>query len=98
MPDKPKSLYERAIAYGIPRYSAHNLQNYILHGIPTGDFLNAVLCNDLIMAVMYADPENTKLLPTYIKFLYNEVPQFAWGSPELVTKWMADRKANRMTV
>ena len=43
-------------------------------GVPTGDFLNAILRNDFMEACGIADNTNAKVLPVYAKFLYNCLP------------------------
>ncbi len=64
------------------------LLNYINHGHPIGDFLNAVLCNDLSEACGRADAENPRNLPAYTVFLYNEAPSTCYGSKEKVAAWL----------
>lgn len=54
-----------------------------------GDFLTKVLENDLKLAVGYADDENKRNLPAYVRWLYNEAPADCWGSPEKVSDWQA---------
>lgn len=72
----------------IPDRMMGGLQRYLEHGIAPGDFLSAILSNDLYKACSHADTENIQNLPAYVGYLYNEVPQSAWGSPEVVKEWM----------
>ena len=65
------------------------LKRYVEHHIPTGDFLKAVLENDLTEAVARADDENQRVIPIYVSWLYNEAPSKCWGSPEAVRAWLA---------
>lgn len=58
------------------------LREYINNGQPVGDFLAAVLCNDLAEACGRADEENLRNLPAYTGFLYNEAPSTCHGSIE----------------
>lgn len=60
-----------------------SIQAYIL-GRPTGDFLRAVLENDLKGAALRADEHNARHLADILAYVYHEVPAFAWGSPEEV--------------
>jgi hypothetical protein len=53
-----------------------------------GDFLEAVLCNNLKEAVGRADDTNLPALPSLVGWLYNFAPSSAWGSPEKVTSWL----------
>jgi hypothetical protein len=64
-------------------------------GRPVGDFLRALLSNDLLEAVGRADHVNTWLLPVYVGFLYNELPSPAWGSQEKVSAWIATHEERR---
>ena len=65
------------------------LRLYIEHGKQPGQFLTAVISNDLAEAVSRADDENINNLPAYIGYLYNEVPSGCWGSPDIMNAWMA---------
>jgi len=73
----------------LPDYMVPGLERYIYKGILPGDFLSAVLRNDLVSAVSNADETNLANLPVYIGFLYNEVPSTCWGSPQKVEEWSA---------
>jgi hypothetical protein len=65
-------------------------------GRPVGDFLRALLSNDLLEAVGRADHLNTWLLPIYVGYLYNEFPSPAWGSREKVDAWLERHDAQRI--
>lgn len=73
----------------IPERMAGGLARWIEHGVLPGEFLQAVLRNDLREAVGRADAENLAALPAYIGYLYNEAPGGCWGSLEHMTKWAA---------
>ena len=64
------------------------LQRYVVDRIPTGSFLHAVLCNDLIDAIGRADSESVGELQAIITFLFNDAPQDCYGSPEKVARWL----------
>lgn len=64
------------------------LQGYTEFHRPVGDFLMAVLSNDLRGACQRADDENIENLPAYVAYLYNEAPGACWGSPEKVKEWL----------
>lgn len=76
----------------IPERMMDGLQRYVVNHIAPGDFLMAVLTNDLHEALGRADDENMANLPAYGAFLYNNVPSNCWGSPEKVQAWLAERK------
>ena len=74
--------------FRIPDYMCDGLLNYVERGIPPGDFLTAVICNDLFEAIGRADETNTNNLPAYIGWFYNEAPSRCWGSKKLFEEWI----------
>lgn len=52
-----------------------------------GDFLRAVLSNDLTEAMGRADAYNRITLPAIVGLCYNELPSECWGSAEKVRVW-----------
>ena len=61
---------------------------YVEHGIPPGDFLTAVLANDLQEAVGRADVHNLRALPNIVALVYNDLPGGAWGGRQSVKDWL----------
>ncbi len=78
----------------IPARMMSGIRRYIDDGTPTGDFLRAVIGNDLQEAVGRADDENLANLPAYIGYFYNEAPLPCWGSKEKMQAWI-DRGGNK---
>ena len=78
-----------------PEHLVEAFQRYVEHGIPPGDFLRAVLENDLMGACGRADAMNIMLLPTIASYVYNRMPSTCHGSPERVAVWIAEREADR---
>ena len=72
----------------IPERMMPAIQRYIKDGEKPGDFLQAVICNDLFAAVGRADEENLTNLPAYIGYFYNEAPAGSWGSREKMEAWI----------
>lgn len=72
----------------IPERMMDGIARYIEHGIPPGDFLTAVVSNDLMEACGRADDENIANLPAYAAYFYNEAPSACHGSPEKVKDWI----------
>lgn len=62
---------------------------YINNHEPTGDFLRAVLENNLSDAFSRADDWNRETLFDIVGFVYNEAPRACWGSPAKVDTWLA---------
>jgi hypothetical protein len=71
------------------------LEAYVTHGVPPGDFLQAVLCNDLVEACGRADHINIQKLPAFAAWLYNEAPIPCWGSAEKVAAWVEAKERER---
>ena len=76
----------------IPERMMGGLTRYIEDGIPPGDFLTAVISNDLAEAVGRADDENIRNLPAYVGYLYNKAPTSCWGSPGQMKRWMKEKR------
>ena len=65
------------------------IDRYVSRKIPTGDFLYAVLCNDLRNAIGRADSENLRDIVEIVQYCHWEIPSVCWGSPEEVRAWLA---------
>lgn len=72
-----------------------SLERYVEHGIPPGDFLRAVLENDLKEALGRADYINGPAIHHIISYCYNELPSPCWGTPAAVDSWIAKKRAER---
>ena len=53
----------------------------------TGDFLGAVLSNDLMEAIGRADDDSMASLKYIAMFIYNELPRDCHGSKDIVSQW-----------
>lgn len=65
-----------------------SLQRYVEHGVPPGNFLEAVLANDLMNACGHADEKNESLLMVIVSYVYNKMPSRCHGSYAAVEKWL----------
>lgn len=72
----------------IPEYMHRGLIGYLEYRVLPGQFLQAVISNDLRYAVAQADDTNIHLLPAYVAFLYNYADSAAWGSREKMKAWI----------
>ncbi len=70
------------------------IDNYAQHRIPCGDFLTAVLANDLMGALGRADDENRKDIFEICSYVYSEIPSICYGSYKIVKAWLAEREEN----
>jgi len=66
--------------------------SYVKDRIPPGDFLQAVLENNLMESFNRADEDNIRSMFEIVQFVYNETPARCWGSPEKVKRWLGERK------
>ena len=74
---------------GIPDRMRGSIVRYTDNEIPPGDFLTAVINNDLKEAVGRADDQNMLLLPNYIRWFYNYAPSGCWGFPGAMEEWIS---------
>ena len=76
----------------IPAHLLAGLDRYIRDRLPTGSFLTAVLNNDLSDAYNHAgDIPTIEALPALVRYLHSCLPAPAYGSPEKVKAWLAER-------
>lgn len=73
------------------------LYNYVEKGWPLGEFLTAVVENDLMEAMGRADSYNRATIHQICTYVYNEMPMSSHGSPEKVTQWMRGFKRDNST-
>lgn len=73
----------------IPPRMMAALRRYLDEHQPVGDFLTAVICNDLRGACGHADHENAGIIPVYVAYLYNEAPAASWGSQQKHSAWLS---------
>ena len=69
------------------------LERYLTHGLLPGDFLSALLRNDLVDTFAHADRINSELIREWAKWIYWEFPSTAWGSKEIMLAWSKERQA-----
>lgn len=72
----------------IPEHMREAMLAYVHMGRLTGDFLRAVVSNDLIGAVGRANRQNLPLIPLYVYWFYNRAPAGCVGSPDIVRAWI----------
>jgi hypothetical protein len=90
MIDYNKWEHEEYVFNGItaPGHTIHSLIRYARDKVPTGGFLQAVLCNDLMGACGKADLSNLKTLPAIAAFVYNQLPVECWGNKDKIREWL----------
>lgn len=75
----------------IPAHMQEAIRRYVVRGIQPGDFLTAVITNNLRLAVFSADDTNLPLLPLYVRWFHNVPPGACQGSAANMTDWMIAR-------
>lgn len=80
----------------IPTLTKQSLDDYAKHGIPTGDFLRAVLAGDLFAAFHRADPQSTAAIAAIVWYVQNRLPRGCYGSEAAVEAWISERRAERL--
>lgn len=65
---------------------------YIEYGAKPGDFLTAVITNNLRNAVGHANETNLPLLKLYVQWFYNVAPGGSQGDVQKMQSWMQSRK------
>lgn len=76
----------------VPDSTMAALTRYVEHGVPTGDFLHAVLTNNLFVAVGRVDGPNLHALHAIVAWVYNEAPGACHGSAEKVAAWIENHR------
>jgi hypothetical protein len=79
----------------MPTYMEGGVIRFIEQGVLPGDFLRAVLSNDLRGAVDQADSVNFFCIPVYIGYFYNNVPSTCWGTKERMLEWSGHTQEER---
>jgi hypothetical protein len=72
-----------------------SIDNFVEHGLRPGDFLMAVLSNDLMEAIYRADAQNQEDLIEICRYVYNEIPGNCWGNRTRVLDWMNTKLLER---
>ncbi len=72
----------------MPERIVELLKGYVNQRLHPGQFLAAVLENNLQESISRADDECLLNLPVIVIYIYNNVPGSCWGSPEKVKAWL----------
>lgn len=72
----------------LPMYMKEGVENWVFHGIPCGDFLHAVMTNDLKLTVFRADENNLAKTHEWVQFITWNLPSGCQGSIAKVNDWI----------
>jgi hypothetical protein len=78
-----------------PSVVRNSIDAFVQLGRPTGDFVKAVLSNDLDGAIFRADPINLLMLPHIVAYVRDHVPIGVCGSREAVAAHIESKRAER---
>ncbi len=73
----------------LPEHLRKGVEEYIERGHIPGDFLSAVISNDLMQAFGHGDDMSKSALEGIIQFMWMEAPSSCWGSKDFMKKWAA---------
>jgi hypothetical protein len=82
------ALCQEARAFGMKVDTLQGLKEYWHDRRDPGDFLRAVLENNLAKAIGRADRMNLAMLQDIVAYVHNYLPAVSWGSPEAVQEWL----------
>ncbi len=63
------------------------IDRYVRGQCHPGTFMEAVLCNNLKEAFMWADENNRRYMFDIANYCYNSIPVECWGSKEKFEAW-----------
>lgn len=91
--DKNISRYPGEYAQ-IPEHLMKGMVDFVMRGRVPGDFLTAVIENNLSGAIGRADLQSLSCIKVIVRWFYNIAPGDCWGSPEKLSDWtgMADKE------
>ena len=95
MVDRAKGATTAHYSNVIPATALAALIAYVEKGEAPGGFLDSVLKNNLLGAVMRANPPSLAAIKEILWVLHNEAPSPCWGSPREVDAWLAMDAAER---
>ena len=78
--------------YGVPTGLRDGIVRYAIHHVRPGDFLRAVLENDLFTACWRGDSISVGRLCAIVTCLHHHAPAACWRSPAAVEAWLKARE------
>lgn len=86
-----KEIRNHVDYHKIPADTIRTINDYVEKGYHPGGFVTSVLSNNLKMSFSSADVHNRNAMFEIVKYLYNEIPSVAWGSPKEVEEWLESK-------
>ena len=69
-----KDFITKGLETGVPEHTVKALANWVFDGVPTGNFLRAVMDNNLFEACLRADGVNILALKQIVEFIVHYMP------------------------
>jgi len=88
---KSHTFTRNGTVYYIPERMMPGIDRYVNHKVRPGNFLQAIICNDLKLAYHYADDENYVNIPAYVDYFHWYVPGNCHGSRKAMLDWLEGR-------
>jgi len=83
----PEDILDLSIINKIKPSTLMAIERYVLRGADVGDFMTAVIENNLREAIGRADYENLAAIQQIVQLFYNYCPGNCWGSKENRLAW-----------
>jgi hypothetical protein len=96
MNTKKYTLFQGEFAK-IPEHTRSSLTYYVTDGQPVGDFLYAVLKNDLQEAIARADTQHRAAIDAIARWIAHVAPPTCSGSEARIKAWYAHHGINGLT-
>jgi hypothetical protein len=74
----------------IPPHIRLGFENYLIHGIYPGGFVEALICNNFIGAIKKADSTNKNHLHDIADWMLYNMPTNCYGNREIMKNWIDD--------
>jgi hypothetical protein len=85
--------------WDVPQEYSQHVYDYLVNGFDPGGFYTAVLANDFMSAVIRSHPGNQiDALKGLAGWIYNTMPNTAWGSYDRVRTWLKMTDEDRRVV
>jgi len=78
----------------IPENIIYSITDYVVYANRPSGFIEAILSNNLFEVMSIADKDMQEILPSIVKFIYNNTPSGCWGSRKIVENWEGTKVTN----
>ena len=71
----------------VPEHTRESIKQWIEHGVDAGSFINALMANDLFLAISKADDRNKTSFTSIVSWIWNYAPAACYGSYDICQSW-----------